>query len=62
VSVTKPEKPVQIEIVQEGDERFLVKSFADGHEERTPILKLPRKPPRYRYRKVTLDKSRKKGF
>jgi hypothetical protein len=62
VSVAKAEKPVQIEIVQQGDERFLVKRFADGREERTPIVRLPRKPPRYRYRKVTLDKSRKKGF
>ena len=57
-----PKKPTRIEIIQEGDERFLVKAYADGSEERTPILKLPRKPPRYRYRTVTLDKSRKKGF
>ena len=60
--VKKPAKPVQVEIVQEGDARFLVKSFPDGRQERTPIVKLPRKPPRFRYRKVTLDKSRKKGF
>ena len=55
-------KPIKIEIVQEGDQRFLVKEYADGSEERVPILKLPRKPPRYRYRTVTLDKSRKNGF
>ena len=55
-------KPIKIEIVQEGHERFLVKAYADGSEERVPILKLPRKPPRYRYRTVTLDKSLKKGF
>lgn len=57
-----PKKPISIEIIQEGDERFLLKLYADGSEERTPIVKLPRKPPRYRYRTVTLDKSRKKGF
>ena len=57
-----PKKPVKTEIVQEGDERFLVENFADGSEKRTPIVKLPRKPPRFRYRTVTLDKSRKKGF
>jgi hypothetical protein len=54
--------PTTIEVVQEGDERFLLKTFADGSEERTPIVKLPRRPPRSRFRKVTLDKSRKRGF
>ena len=53
--------PIKIEVVQEGDERFLLKTFADGSEERKPIVKLPRKPPRFPYRKVTFDKSRKKG-
>lgn len=57
-----PKKPISIEIIQEGDDRFLLKKYADGSEERAPIVKLPRKPPRYRYRTVTLDKSRKKGF
>ena len=57
-----PKKPIKIEIVQEGDERFLLKVHADGVEERVPIVKVPRKPPRYRYRTVTLDKSKKKGF
>jgi hypothetical protein len=33
----------KIEVVQEGDERFLIKNFADGSEERQPIVKLPRK-------------------
>lgn len=61
-SVSMQKKPTMIEIVQEGDERFLRKILADGSEEREPIVKLPRKPPRFRYRKVNLDKSRKKGF
>jgi hypothetical protein len=55
-------KPTKIEVVQEGDERFLLQTFADGSEERKPIVKLPRKPQRFPYRKVTFDKSRKKGF
>ncbi len=55
-------KPVNIEIIQVGEVRFLLKEYADGSEERVPIVKLPRKPPRYKYRTVTLDKSRKKGF
>jgi hypothetical protein len=54
--------PIKIEVVQEGDERFLLKTFADGSEEREPIVKLPRKPSRFPYRKVTFDKSRKKVF
>jgi hypothetical protein len=55
-------KLIKIEIIQEGDERFLLKQYADGSDERVPIVKLPRKPPRYRYRKVTLHKGSKKGF
>ena len=57
-----PKKPVKIEIVQEGDTRFVLTAFADGSEERKPIVKLPKKtryPPRT-YRKW--DFSRKKGF
>jgi hypothetical protein len=54
-------KPTKIEIIQEGDDRFLLKNYDDGSEERVPIVKLPRKPPRYRYRTVTLDKSKKRG-
>ena len=57
-----PKEPVEIEIVQEGDERFIVKTFADGSEERVPIVKKPRKPPRWPYRKVSFDKTKKKGF
>jgi hypothetical protein len=53
--------PTKIEVMQEGDERFLLMTFADGSEVRKPIVKLPRKP-RFRYRRVTFDKSRKKGF
>jgi hypothetical protein len=60
--IRMPKKPTKIEVLQEGDERFLLQTFADGSEVRKPIVKLPRKPPRFRYRKVTLDKSRKKGF
>jgi hypothetical protein len=55
-------KPIKIEIVLKGEERFLVKTFGDGTQERTPIVKLARKPPRYPYRTVTFDKTRKKGF
>jgi hypothetical protein len=37
-------KPVKVEIVQEGEERFLVKTFADGEETREPVVRLKRKP------------------
>jgi hypothetical protein len=55
-------KPIKIEVVQEDDGRFLVKTFADGTKERTAMVILPRKPTRFPYRTVTFDKSRKKGF
>ena len=38
-----PKKPTRIEIIEEGDQRFLLKTFADGQEKREPIVKLPRK-------------------
>ena len=38
-----PQKPTSIEIIEEGDERFLLKIFADGQEKREPIVKLPSK-------------------
>jgi hypothetical protein len=56
--------PRKIEIVQQGDERFILKVFADGREEREPIAKLPRKkryPPRP-YWQWDLSKLRKKDF
>jgi hypothetical protein len=57
-----PKEPIKIEIIQEGDERYVLKTFADGHEERVPIVKQPRKPARFPYRKWSLDKSKKAGF
>ncbi len=60
--VLMPKNPIKVEVLQEGDERILLQTFADVSEERKPIVKLRRKPPRFRYRKVTLNKSRKKGF
>lgn len=61
-------KPIRTAIIEKGDARFLLKDARfllkefDGREERTPIVRQPRKPPRYMYWKVTLDKSRKTGF
>jgi hypothetical protein len=57
-------KLTEVEIVQEGDERFILKTFSDGSEERELVVKLPRKkryPPRP-YWHWDLNKSRKKGF
>ena len=36
-------KIVKVEIVQDGDERALLKTYDDGTEERTPILKAEKK-------------------
>jgi hypothetical protein len=39
-------KPVSIEVIEEGDDRFLFKAYSDGTEERVPIVKGPPKPER----------------
>ena len=52
--------PIKIEIVGDGDNRVIVKHYADGSEEREPVVKLPRKkryPPRP-YRHWILGKTR----
>jgi len=36
-------KIVRVEVFGDRDERFLLKVFADGSEERLPIVKLPKK-------------------
>ena len=36
-------KPTKIEIIEEAGERFLVKTYSDGTEEREAIVKKPRK-------------------
>jgi hypothetical protein len=41
-----PTKPIKVEVVEEGGERFLLKVYADGRQERVPIasiVKAPRK-------------------
>jgi hypothetical protein len=42
-------KPIKVEIMEEAEERFIVRTFADGIVEREAIVRLPRKkryPPR----------------
>jgi len=39
-------KQVSVEVIEEGDERFLLKTYADGTTERVPIVKGPPKPKR----------------
>jgi hypothetical protein len=36
-------KPIKVEIMQEGDERYLLKTYDDGREGRVPIVKIPKK-------------------
>ena len=59
-----PKKPVSIEVVQEGDERFLVKTYANGETVRESIVKGPRRKryPDRPYWHWTFDKTKKKGF
>jgi hypothetical protein len=37
-----PKKPITIEIVEEGENRFLLKTYDDGTEERTPVNTSPK--------------------
>jgi hypothetical protein len=43
VSFIVAKKPLSIEIVQEGDERFVLRTFANGETTREPIVKSKRK-------------------
>jgi hypothetical protein len=48
-----------IEVIEEGIERFLVKTFDDGSEERQPIVKEPRKK---RPRRIDWSRKLKSGL
>jgi hypothetical protein len=39
-------KPIKVEVVQEGEERFLLKIYDDGTETRMPIVNAPKKRPK----------------
>ena len=39
-------KPIAVRVVDGGEGRFLLKTYADGAEERVPIVKEPRKEKR----------------
>jgi hypothetical protein len=57
-----PKKPIRVIIVEEGNERYLVRTFADGAEIRELVAKMPRKkryPPRPYWH---WDLGKKKGF
>ena len=55
VSYALTKKPVSIEVVQEGDERFLVKTYANGETVRESIVKEPRTKRYPCYRHWTFD-------
>jgi len=59
-----PKKPLSIEVVQEGDERFLIKTYANGEKVRESIVSGPRKKryPDRPYRHWTFDRTKKNGF
>jgi hypothetical protein len=63
-SLGMPKKPLSIEVVQEGDERFLIKTYASGEKVRESIIKKPRKTryPDRPYWHWNFDKTKKKAF
>jgi hypothetical protein len=41
-----PKQPTSVEIIEQADQRFLLKTYADGTEARVPILTEPPKKKR----------------
>ena len=41
-----PKQPTSVEIIERGDQRFLLKTYADGTEERVSIVTKPPKKKR----------------
>jgi hypothetical protein len=57
-----PKELVHIEVVQEGDERFIVKTFADGSDERVPIVSCRKDARGGRTARFLSTKAARKGF
>ena len=57
-------KVVSVKVIEDGDQRFIVQTFADGTEKRELVWKLPRRKryPQRAYEKRNLDRTRKKGL
>jgi hypothetical protein len=60
-----PRKPVSVEIVEEDGARFVIRTYADGTEVRTPVdpSKKPTRRPRIRQHRLKsdrMDKTRRK--
>ena len=56
-------KPRSIRIVEEGEERFVEMTFADGEVTREAVVKTVSKRRRHRpYPKAQMDRTRKKRF
>jgi len=62
-SLGMPKKPVSIVVVQDGDEPFLIKTYANGEKVRESIVSGPRKKryPDRPYRHWTFDRTRRTG-
>ena len=63
-SLGMPKKPVSIVVVQDGDEPFLIKTYANGEKVRESIVSEARKK-RYPVRPYwhwTSDRTKKNGF
>ncbi len=58
-------KPISIEIVEKGGSRFVIRTYADGSEDRAPVdpsKKATRRPRRrqHRLKSDRMDKTRRK--
>jgi hypothetical protein len=56
-------KPLSIQIADEADGRFIIRTFADGKVVREPVVpKVQTRRPRKPMQKAGLDRTRKKRF
>jgi hypothetical protein len=55
-------KPIKVEIVDEANQRFIVRTFADGKQKRDVLVKLPpkKRSPKHSYWHWNLGSSVKK--
>ena len=66
-SIEVARKPLSVEIIQEGEARFVVRTYADGEVVRD-VVDVNRKPtrrpriPRRRLKSEDMDKTRRKRF
>ena len=56
-------RPVNIELIEDADGRFVVTTYSNGEVERLAVVKIePTRRPRRPYRRIGTDRTRNKRF